>query len=67
MIAFIVCCPRAQAQGYTVDYIVALLEKQGFSRVLFDWGGEIKGLGKNLKVDTRFGFGCLSICFLFVC
>lgn len=39
------------AKGYTVDYVVENLLEVGFRDILFDWGGDIRGVGLNLSND----------------
>jgi flavocytochrome c len=36
------------SKGFTVDYVIDKLLEAGFKDALFDWGGDMKGVGKNL-------------------
>lgn len=39
------------AKGFTVDYVIEALLASGFRDILFDWGGDIRGVGLNLSND----------------
>eukprot|EP01127_Copromyxa_protea_P004298 TRINITY_DN14179_c0_g1_i1.p1 TRINITY_DN14179_c0_g1~~TRINITY_DN14179_c0_g1_i1.p1 ORF type:complete len:1161 (-),score=242.46 TRINITY_DN14179_c0_g1_i1:35-3517(-) len=36
------------SKGFTVDYVIDELMAAGFQDALFDWGGDMKGIGRNL-------------------